>query len=107
MSLPSLKVAVFFISLCFDMVSFRGQKKPGLLPDCSPLGFNLKFPTSIPPLFICEQPPPLPPGGELMAGFHCIYAGAPKENIVQNHLNKSWLNVFWYLNGRYRHIFIP
>ena len=34
-------------------------------------------------------------------------AGAPNENIVQNHLNMQLLNVFWYLNGRYRHIFIP
>ena len=33
--------------------------------------------------------------------------GAPNENIVQNHLNIALLNVFWYLNGRYRHIFIP
>ena len=34
-------------------------------------------------------------------------AGAPNENIVQNHLNIALLNLFWYLNGRYRHIFIP
>ena len=34
-------------------------------------------------------------------------SGAPKENIVQNHLNIAFLNVFQYLNGRYRHIFIP
>ena len=33
--------------------------------------------------------------------------GAPNENIVQNHLNIALLNVFQYLNGRYRHIFIP
>ena len=33
--------------------------------------------------------------------------GAPNENIVQNHLNIALLNVFLYLNGRYRHIFIP
>ena len=33
--------------------------------------------------------------------------GAPNENIVQNHLNMALLNVFQYLNGRYRHIFIP
>ena len=33
--------------------------------------------------------------------------GAPNENIVQNHLNIALLNVFWYLNGGYRHIFIP
>ena len=36
MSLPSLKVTVFFISLCFNMVSFRVQKKPGPRPDWSP-----------------------------------------------------------------------
>ena len=33
--------------------------------------------------------------------------GAPNENMVQNHLNIALLNVFQYLNGRYRHIFIP
>ena len=37
----------------------------------------------------------------------CGQAGAPNENIVQNHLNIALLNVFQYLNGRYRHIFIP
>ena len=36
-----------------------------------------------------------------------IYSGAPNEDIVQNHLNIALLNVFQYLNGRYRHIFIP
>ena len=34
-------------------------------------------------------------------------SGAPNENIVQNHLNIPLLNLFWYLKGRYRHIFIP
>ena len=34
-------------------------------------------------------------------------SGAPNENIVQNHLNIALLNVFYYLNGRYGHIFIP
>ena len=33
--------------------------------------------------------------------------GAPNENIVQIHLNIALLKVFQYLNGRYRHIFIP
>ena len=33
--------------------------------------------------------------------------GAPNEKIVQNHLNIALLNVFKYLNGRHRHIFIP
>ena len=36
-----------------------------------------------------------------------LVSGVPNENIVQNHLNIALLNVFWYLNGRYRHIFIP
>ena len=35
------------------------------------------------------------------------FARAPNENIVQNHLNIALLNVFYYLNGRYKHIFIP
>ena len=34
-------------------------------------------------------------------------SGAPNKNIVQNHLNIALLNVFKYLDGRYRHIFIP
>ena len=34
-------------------------------------------------------------------------SGAPIENIVQNHLNIALLNVFYYLKGRYGHIFIP
>ena len=34
-------------------------------------------------------------------------SGAPNENIVQNHLNILLLNVFQYLNGIYKHIFIP
>ena len=33
-------------------------------------------------------------------------SGARNENIVQNHLNIALLNVFQYLNGRYRHIFM-
>ena len=34
-------------------------------------------------------------------------SGAPNDNIVQNRFNVALLNVFQYLNGRYRHIFIP
>ena len=34
------------------------------------------------------------------------YSGAPNEKIIQNHLNIALLNVFYYLNGRYKHIFI-
>ena len=33
--------------------------------------------------------------------------GTPNENIVQNHLNIALSNVFYHLNDRYRHIFIP
>ena len=33
--------------------------------------------------------------------------GAPNENIVQRQLNMAFLNVFYYLKGTYRHIFIP
>ena len=35
-----------------------------------------------------------------------VCSGAPNENIVQNHLNKALLNVFQYLNGRYKGIFL-
>ena len=31
---------------------------------------------------------------------------APNENIVQNYLNITLLNVFYYANSRYRYIFI-
>ena len=36
-----------------------------------------------------------------------IMQGAPNDNTVQNHLNITLLNVFYYLNCRYRYIFIP
>ena len=36
-----------------------------------------------------------------------VISGAPNENIVQNHLNMALLNVFYYLNGRYKYIFSP
>ena len=36
-----------------------------------------------------------------------VLTGAPKENMVQNHLNIALLNVSQYLNSRYRHTFIP
>ena len=35
------------------------------------------------------------------------YIETPNKNIVQNHLNMALLNLFLYLNGRYRNIFIP
>ena len=54
------------------------------------------------PLF---YPPKDPKQIVQLIGYHT--SGAPNKNIVQNHLNIALLNVFQYLNGRYRHIFIP
>ena len=48
----------FLICLCFNMVSFRGQKSLGHTQIGLPYGFNSKFPTSIPTTFICRVPPP-------------------------------------------------
>ena len=49
MSMPSLKVTVFFICLCFKMVSFRG-----LTQNCQ---------RASPPLLYWSPPPP-PPGNK-------------------------------------------
>ena len=57
MSLPSLKVAVFFTSLCYNMVSFRGPKKPGPRPDRSPLGVEFKISDEHPSPFYMGVPP--------------------------------------------------
>ena len=35
-----------------------------------------------------------------------VSAGGSNKNIIQNHLNIALINVFSYLNGRYRHTFI-
>ena len=35
------------------------------------------------------------------------FSGEPKENIVQNYIKIALLNIFQYLNGRSKHIFIP
>ena len=60
MSLPSLKVAVFFIFLCYNMVSFRGQKTPGPRKDWSPLRVLCKISDEHPsPVYMGV----LPPGG--------------------------------------------
>ena len=61
MSLPLLKFIVFFICLCFNMVSFRGQKSLGHAQIGLVYGFYSKFPTSIRTTFICGVPP-TPPG---------------------------------------------
>ena len=61
----------FLICLCFNMVSFSGQKKLGPRPDLSPLGVYFKFPTSTPFPFICGVPPPgyKPPRGPGDSGY--------------------------------------
>ena len=48
----------FLICLCFNMISFRGQKSLGHTQIGLLQGFNSKFPTSIPTPFICGIPPP-------------------------------------------------
>ena len=42
-----------------------------------------------------------------MNGCFLHSSGAPNEKIVKGHSNIALLNVFWYLNGRYRHISLP
>ena len=51
----------------------------------------------------------IPFSSKLITYSNCchVLSGAPNENIAQNHLNIALLNVFWYLNSKYRHIFIP
>ena len=51
------------------------------------------------PLF---YPPRDPKQIVQLIGYHT--SGAPNEN---NHLNIALLNVFQYLNGRYRYVFTP
>ena len=59
MSLPSLKVAVFVICLCFKMVSFRGQKKGWATPRLiSFRGLIQNFPRPSPPLSYWSPPSP-------------------------------------------------
>ena len=53
MSLPLLKFTVFFICLCFNMVSFSGQKSLGHAQIGLVYGFYSKFPTSIRTTFMC------------------------------------------------------
>ena len=50
----------FLICLCFNMISFRGQKSLGHTQIGLLQGFNSKFSTSIPTPFICGVP--VPPG---------------------------------------------
>ena len=47
----------FLICLCFNIVSFRGQKKLGPCPDRSPLGVSFKISDEHPHPFICQEPP--------------------------------------------------
>ena len=52
----------FLICLCFNMVSFSGQKKLGLRPDRSPLGLKFKISDEHPHTFHTRRPPPPHPG---------------------------------------------
>ena len=82
MSLPSLKVTVFFICLCFNMVSFRGQKKLGPRPDRSPLGVLFKTSDEHPhPFHMRSSPPPPPPGSRLLYCNRCR-VGQSIEDII-------------------------
>ena len=59
-------IKMYIYCLCFNMVSFRGQKSfshthIGLLQ-----GFNSKFPTSILTPFICRGAPPPPNGRQYL-----------------------------------------
>ena len=51
---------------------------------------------------LTEMFPPVQNVRSINSLSRTIYSGAPKENIVQNHLNMhiALLNVFWYLSGR-------
>ena len=64
------------------MVSFRGQKKAWATPDRSPLGFNSKFPTSIPAPFICGVPPGLLP-------FSIAFEGPPSWHLFSMNITKA------------------
>ena len=83
MSLPLLKFIVFFICLCFNMVSFRGQKSLGHAQIGLVYGFYSKFPTSIRTTFICGVPPPIPRCFQrdsyyvdinVVVTFQCVYS---------------------------------
>ena len=64
------------ICLCFNMVSFRGQKKLGSRPDRSPLGVYFKIPDEHPHPFHMRSPPP-PPGliGCCRICYHFVFHG--------------------------------
>ena len=49
----------FLICLCFNMASFRDQKKLGPRPDRSPLGVYFKISDEHPHPFHMRSPPPL------------------------------------------------
>ena len=53
---PTIKSHCIFLSLCFKIISFRGQKKLGPRQIGLLKGFNSKFPTSIPTSFVWESP---------------------------------------------------
>ena len=52
------EIYIYIYCLCFNMVSFRGQKKLGPLPDRSPLGVEFKISDEHPHPFHMRSPPP-------------------------------------------------
>ena len=76
--LPQSYNPSFLICLCFDMVSFRGQKSLGHAQIGLLQGFNSKFPTSIPTPFICG----VPPGDHALLKLlkNCPFTAPPAKN---------------------------
>ena len=64
----------FLICLCFNMVSFRGQKKLGPRPDRSPLGVQFKISDEHPHPFHMRSSTSPPPSG-LIGSRCCILTG--------------------------------
>ena len=70
--------------MCFNMVSFRGQKRLGHAQIGLLYGFNSKFPTSLPTPFICGVSPPPP-------------LGFPREMTSRNERRNSTMTMCHYL----------
>ena len=67
----NIKKYIYIDCLCFNMVSFRGQKSLGHAQIGLLQGFNSKFPTSIPTPFIGGAPPPRYCSRQKNSGSYC------------------------------------